>query len=85
MIKRQDSRKQIIAIVNSGNARPKKARLEQPRKRQDVAKRFSRHNQCHQSGIGIHWEHRSFAEQGIDKEPTIHIGATANALERKGI
>ncbi len=38
-----------------------------------------------QLGIGVHWEHRSFKEQGIDKGPTIHIGATANALERKGI
>ena len=35
--------------------------------------------------IDVHWEHRSFKEQGIDKEPTIHIGAVANALERKGI
>ena len=32
-----------------------------------------------------HWEHSSFKEQGIDREPTIHIGAVANALERKGI
>ena len=36
-------------------------------------------------GIAVHWEHRSFKEQGIDREPTIHIGAVANALERKGI
>ena len=36
-------------------------------------------------GISVHWEHRSFKEQGIDREPTIHIGAVANALERKGI
>ena len=35
-------------------------------------------------GIVAHWEHRSFKEQGIDREPTIHIGAVANALERKG-
>ena len=35
--------------------------------------------------IALHWEHRSFKEQGIDREPTIHIGAVANALERKGI
>lgn len=28
---------------------------------------------------------RSFTEQGIDRELTIHIGAVANALERKGI
>ncbi len=33
-----------------------------------------------QLGIDLHWEHRSFKEQGIDKEPTIHIGAVANAL-----
>ena len=38
-----------------------------------------------QLGIVVHWEHRSFKEQGIDREPTIHIGAVANALERKGI
>ena len=38
-----------------------------------------------QLGIAVHWEHRSFKEQGIDREPTIHIGAVANALERKGI
>ncbi len=35
--------------------------------------------------IGLHREHRSFKEQEIDKEPAIHIGAVANALERKGI
>ena len=35
--------------------------------------------------MSVHWEHRSFKEQGIDREPTIHIGAVANALERKGI
>jgi len=35
--------------------------------------------------IAVHWEHRSFKEQGIDREPTIHIGTVANALERKGI
>ena len=38
-----------------------------------------------QLGIALHWEHRSFKEQGIDREPTIHIGVVANALERKGI
>ncbi len=27
--------------------------------------------------IELHWEHRSFKEQWIDKEPTIHIGAVA--------
>ncbi|MCM1237595.1 MAG: MobA/MobL family protein, partial [Ruminococcus flavefaciens] len=30
-------------------------------------------------------DNRSFKEQGIDREPTIHIGAIANALERKGV
>jgi hypothetical protein len=51
--------------------------------RKDLADTINATNE--QLGIGIHWEHRSFAEQGIDREPTIHIGATANALERKGI
>ena len=35
--------------------------------------------------MSVHWEHRSFKEQGIDRDPTIHIGAVANALERKGV
>ena len=38
-----------------------------------------------QLGIALRWEYRSFKEQGIDREPTIHIGVVANALERKGI
>lgn len=38
-----------------------------------------------QLGIALYWEHRSFKEQGIVREPTIHIGAVSNALERKGI
>jgi hypothetical protein len=51
--------------------------------RKDLADTINAANE--QLGISVHWEHRSFAEQGIDREPTIHIGATANALERKGI
>ena len=51
--------------------------------RKDLADTINATNE--QLGIDVHWEHRSFKEQGIDKEPTIHIGATANALERKGI
>ena len=51
--------------------------------RKDLADTINATNE--QLGIAVHWEHRSFKEQGIDKEPTIHIGATANALERKGI
>ena len=35
-------------------------------------------------GIEEQREHRSFKEQGIDSEPTIHLGA-AHVLERKGI
>lgn len=38
-----------------------------------------------QLGVEVHWEHRSFKEQGIDREPTVYIGAVANALECKGI
>lgn len=51
--------------------------------RRDLAETINATNE--QLGIAVHWEHRSFKEQGIDKEPTIHIGAVANALERKGI
>ena len=51
--------------------------------RKDLADTINAANE--QLGITLHWEHRSFKEQGIDREPTIHIGAVANALERKGI
>lgn len=51
--------------------------------RRDLAETINATNE--QLGIAVHWEHRSFKEQGIDKELTIHIGAVANALERKGI
>ena len=50
--------------------------------RKDLADTINATNE--QLGIALHWEHRSFKEQGIDREPTIHIGAVANALERKG-
>ena len=51
--------------------------------RKDLADTINATNE--KLGIAVHWEHRSFKEQGIDREPTIHIGAVANALERKGI
>ena len=31
------------------------------------------------------WEHRSFAEQGLERIPQIHLGEKASALEREGI
>ncbi len=51
--------------------------------RKDLADTINATNE--KLGINLHWEHRSFKEQGIDREPTIHIGAVANALERKDI
>jgi len=51
--------------------------------RKDLADTINATNE--KLGINLHWEHRSFKEEGIDREPTIHIGAVANALERKGI
>lgn len=36
-------------------------------------------------GINEKWEHRSFKEQGLDIEPTIHLGPKASALEKNGI
>jgi hypothetical protein len=35
--------------------------------RKDLADTINATNE--QLGIGIHWEYRSFAEQGIDREP----------------
>ncbi|RKJ17518.1 hypothetical protein D7X48_22055 [bacterium D16-50] len=50
--------------------------------RKDLADTINATNE--QLGIALHWEHRSFKEQGIDREPTIHIGAIAKVRERKG-
>ena len=36
-------------------------------------------------GIDERIDHRSLKEQGIDREPTIHLGAKAYALEKQGI
>lgn len=35
-------------------------------------------------GIDVHVEHLSFEERGIDREPEIHLGATASQMEREG-
>ena len=35
--------------------------------------------------IAVKWENRSFKEQGIEREPEVHLGSAASALERKGI
>ena len=51
--------------------------------RKDLADTINATNE--KLGIEVHWEHRSFREQGIEKQPTIHIGAVANVLERKGV
>ena len=36
-------------------------------------------------GLDERIDHRSHAERGLDEQPTIHEGATARALEKKGI
>jgi hypothetical protein len=38
-----------------------------------------------EAGHDARIDHRSLAEQGIDREPTVHMGARATAMERKGL
>ena len=38
-----------------------------------------------QNGLEERIDHRSFADQGKDEQPTIHEGVTARAMEKKGI
>lgn len=38
-----------------------------------------------QNSIDERIDHRSFARQGIDKIPSIHLGVAASQMERKGI
>ena len=37
------------------------------------------------AGEQITIDHRSFQRQGVNRMPTLHLGASANALERRGI
>lgn len=38
-----------------------------------------------EKGLDCHIDHRTLKEQGIDREPTIHVGSASRAMERKGI
>lgn len=51
--------------------------------RKDLADTINAVNE--QAGVEEHWEHRSFKELGMERQPTIHLGPIASALERKGI
>lgn len=51
--------------------------------RKDLADTINAVNE--QAGIGGRWEYRSFRELGIEREPSIHLGAGAGRLEKKGI
>lgn len=51
--------------------------------RKDLADTINAVNE--QAGVVEHWEHRSFKELGMERQPTIHLGPIASALERKGI
>ena len=43
-------------------------------------------NRClEQKGLAERIDHRSFADQGKDEQPTIHEGVAARAMEKKGI
>jgi len=36
------------------------------------------------AGLDIHIDCRSFADQGVDREPTVHLGPVASGMERNG-
>ena len=38
-----------------------------------------------QKGLDTRIDHRSFADQGKDEQPTVHEGVAARAMEKKGI
>lgn len=51
--------------------------------RKDLCGTFNAVNE--KLGLDERWEYRSYQEQGIELIPTIHLGPSASALERKGI
>jgi ATP-dependent exoDNAse (exonuclease V) alpha subunit len=38
-----------------------------------------------ENGYDVRIDHRSYAEQGIDQIPTVHLGVSATQMERRGI
>ncbi|WMJ83181.1 MobQ family relaxase [Oscillospiraceae bacterium MB24-C1] len=43
-------------------------------------------NECYEAkGLPYRVDHRSYIEQGIHRQPTMHMGKEATALERKGV
>ncbi len=39
----------------------------------------------HSLGIDAHIDHRSLKDQGIEREPTVHLGPAVHAMEQRGI
>jgi len=46
---------------------------------------FERHQITREDGTAFRVDHRSYEDQGIDREPTIHLGVHATAMERRGL
>ena len=50
-----------------------------------VNRACEKHNLRDADGKVLRIDHRSYADRGIDQEPTMHMGVHANAMERRGI
>lgn len=48
-------------------------------------KTFEKHGIRDRDGRVIRVDHRSYADQGIEKEPGVHLGPAVTALERQGV
>src|SRR5208337_5232273 len=43
-------------------------------------------NRCmEKAGLDVRYDHRSYKEQGIDKQPQIHVGPQAQKIREKGL
>ena len=76
--------------LKSGNHKTRKVELTDWNDKGNAEKwRESFANICNQylekNNLEKRVDHRSFERQGIEEIPTIHLGASASALERKGI
>lgn len=76
------------ATIEWSDTNRRKAKLEPAKKEiEAIRERWAQlaNERLHEHGIPARIDHRSLERQGIEREPTSHLGPSVSALERRGI
>ncbi len=76
------------ATIEWSDTNRRKAKLEPAKKEiEAIRERWAQlsNERLHEHGIEARIDHRSLERQGIEREPTSHLGPAVSALERRGI